>query len=205
MAEPRPSRRRWPYWVALVFVIVAGLLFIAQDQEALRVQSPVEATDPRFPDYVASLVGAPVFTGDAYTVLRNGDEAFPPMLDAIERAKSRIVFESYVAKDGEIGGRFVAALEAAGRRGVTIRVVLDSMGASLKQEALDRLKAAGVQVLWFNPLRPWQLEDTNYRTHRKVLALEASFYENWVESGGQSAPALDPELPARVRLPTPCR
>ena len=93
-----------------------------------------------------------------------------------------------------------------------------------------------MHVVWFNPLRPWTIEETNYRTHRKVLvvdgevaftggigladhwlghaqdpehwrdtqfrvtgpavrALEASFYENWLESGGGSVPALDPERP----------
>jgi cardiolipin synthase len=238
MAEPRRHRRKWPFWVAFSFAIVAGLLWIAQDQETLRVQSPVDASDPRFADYVSSLVGAPVDVGDAYTVLRNGDEAFPAMLDAIERARSRIVFESYVFKDGEIGTRWAAALEAAAKRGVTVRVVLDSIGTTMAAETQDRLKAAGVQILWFNPLRFWQLEETNYRDHRKVLvvdgevaflggmgvddqwtgdaqdqdhwrdtqfkvvgpsvrALEASFYENWLESGGQSAPALDPELPVQ--------
>lgn len=236
MAEPRRHRRKWPFWVAFSFAIVAGLLWIAQDQETLRVQSPIEASDPRFTDYVASLVGAPVEIGDAYTALRNGDEAFPAMLEAIARAKTRIVFESYVFKDGEIGTRWAAALEDAARRGVKIRVVLDSIGATMASETEDRLKAAGVEVLWFNPLRFWQLEETNYRTHRKVLVvdgdagfiggmgvddqwtghaqdkdhwrdtqfkivgpavrtLEASFYENWIESGGQTAPALDPELP----------
>ncbi len=213
------------------------LLWIAQDQETLRVKSPIEASEPRFPDYVASLVGAAIETGDAYTVLRNGDEAFPAMLDAIDQAKTRIVFESYVFKDGEIGKRWVGALEAAAKRGVSVRVVLDSIGATMETETEDRLKAAGVQVLWFNPLRFWQLEETNYRTHRKVLVvdgdvgfiggmgvddqwtghaqdpehwrdtqfkivgpsvrgLEASFYENWLESGGESAPVLDPALPA---------
>lgn len=241
MAESRhhgPRRRHWPQLLFLSLGIVAGLLWIAQDQETLRVKSPVDASDPRFADYVAALVGAPVGVGDAYTVLRNGDEAFPAMLGAIERARSRIVFESYVVKDGEIGARWAAALEAAAKRGVTVRVVLDSIGSALSAKTQDGLKAAGVQVLWFNPVRFWQLEETNYRTHRKALvvdgevgfiggmgivdqwlghaedkahwrdtqfqivgpsvrALEASFHENWLESGGQSAPALDPELPAQ--------
>ena len=238
MAESRRHRRRWPFWVGLSFAFVALLLWIAQDQETLRVKSPVDALDPRFADYVASLVAAPIEIGDAYTVLRNGDEAFPAMLDAIDGAKSRIVFESYVFKDGEIGKRWVGALEAAAKRGVTVRVVLDSIGATMAKETEDGLKAAGVQVLWFNPLRFWQLEETNYRTHRKVLvvdgdvgfiggmgvddqwlghaqdkdhwrdtqfkvvgpsvrALEASFYENWLESGGESAPVLDPRLPSQ--------
>ena len=239
MAEPRRHRRKWPFWVAFSFAIVAGLLWIAQDQETLRVNSPVDATDPGFTEYVASLVGAPVVPGDAYTVLRNGDEAFPPMLEAIAAAKSRIVFETYVYKDGDIGKRFVDAFEAAAKRGVKVRLVLDSVGTAMSNETRDRLKAAGIEVLFFNPLKFYQLEETNYRTHRKVLvvdgdvaftggmgiddqwtghaqdpehwrdtqikvvgpavrALEASFYENWIESGGQSAPALDPEPPAQT-------
>jgi cardiolipin synthase len=233
MAEPRKRRPRWPYRVLAGVVIVAVLLLIAQDQDTLFVESPVVASDPRFADYVASLVGAAVEPGDVYTVLRNGD-AFPPMLDAIEKARRRINFETYVFKDEEIGERFLQALERAAGRGVTVRMVLDPIGSVLSDDNQQRLEKAGVKVEWFNPLRFWTLEETNYRTHRKVLvvdgtlaftggmgvadqwlgnaqdpdhwrdtqfqitgpavrALEASFYENWIESGGRSAPALDPE------------
>ena len=161
------------------------------------------------------------------------------MLSAIERAKSRINFETYVFKEGGIGDRFMAALEAAAKRGVTVRLILDPIGSVVSSANQDRLKQAGVHLVWFNPLRFWTLEETNYRTHRKTLvvdgdvaftggmgiadqwlgaaqdpehwrdtqfqvtgpavrALEASFYENWIESGGRSAPALDPEPPSRA-------
>ena len=230
--------RRWPGRVLVGVGIFAGLLLLAQDQETLRVESPVDASDPRFADYVASLVGAAVEPGDAYIVLRNGD-AFPPMLSAIQQAKKRITFETYVFKEGGIGDEFIAALEQAAKRGVTVRVILDPIGSVLGRDNEERLKKAGVQLAWFNPLRFWTLEETNYRTHRKILvvdgdvaftggmgiadqwlgqaqdpdhwrdtqfqvtgpavrALEASFYENWIESGGRSAPALDPEPPSRA-------
>ena len=238
MSNSRPSHRKWPRRVLIGVIIFAALLLIAQDQETLYVESPVEASNPRFADYLASLVGAAVEPGDAYTVLRNGD-AFPPMLDAIEKARTRINFETYVFKDEDIGERFLQALERAARRGVTVRMVLDPIGSALSTDNQRRLEEAGVKLVWFNPLRFWTLEETNYRTHRKVLvvdgaiaftggmgvadqwlgnaqdpdhwrdtqfqvtgpavrALEASFYENWIESGGRSAPALDPEPPPRA-------
>ena len=216
--------------------ITAGLLLLAQDQETLRVESPVAAEDARFADYIASLVGAPVEPGDRYAVLRNGKEVFPPMLDAIKASKHRISFESFIYEDGVVGDQFTAALVAAARRGVTVRIVLDAMGGELSRESQKQLTDAGVTLVWFNSLRPWTLEETNYRTHRKVMvvdgtiaftggvgladhwlgdaedperwrdthfsvtgpavrALEASFYENWLESGGGSVPALDPEKP----------
>jgi cardiolipin synthase len=245
MAEPGSrahhagkKHRKWPFRVAVGVAIFVGLLLVAQDQETLYVESPVDAADPRFADYVASLVGAAVEPGDAYIVLRNG-EAFPPMLNAIEQARQRITFETYVFKEEGIGDKFLAALEKAARRGVTVRIILDPIGSVLGNANQDRLKSAGVQLVWFNPLRFWSLEETNYRTHRKILvvdgevaftggmgiadqwlgtaqdpdhwrdtqfqvtgpavrALEASFYENWLESGGRSAPALDPEQPPRA-------
>ena len=237
MAEHGRHRRKWPYRVLIGVVIVGALLLIAQDQETLHVDSPVAASDQRFADYVASLVGAAVEPGDVYTVLRNGD-AFPPMLAAIEKARTRINFETYVFKDEEIGERFLQALERAAGRGVTVRMVLDPIGSVLSDDNQQRLEKAGVKVVWFNPLRFWSLEETNYRTHRKVLvvdgdvaftggmgvadqwlgnaqdpehwrdtqfqvtgpavrALESSFYENWIESGGRSAPALDPDRPSQ--------
>jgi cardiolipin synthase len=238
VAEPGSRARKWPFRVLIAIAVVGFLLLLAQDQETLQVDSPVVASDPRVADYIASLVGAAVEAGDVYTVLRNGD-AFPPMLDAIEKARHRINFETYVFKDEEIGERFLQALERAAGRGVTVRMVIDPIGSILSQENQDRLKKAGVNLVWFNPLRFWSLEETNYRTHRKVLAvdgdvafvggmgvadqwlgnaedpdhwrdtqfqvtgpavraLDASFYENWIESGGRSAPALDPEPPPRA-------
>src|SRR5262245_9415780 len=92
----------WKLWVLVGIAVVATLLLIAQDQETLRFESPVAADDRRFADYVASLVGAPVDRGE-YTPLRNGDEVFPAMLDAIRQARTRISLESYIYQDGIVG------------------------------------------------------------------------------------------------------
>jgi cardiolipin synthase len=216
--------------------LMSFLLLLAQDQETLTVQSPVAAADPRYAEYLGSLVGAPVEPGDRYEVLRNGDEVFPPMLEAIRQAQRRISFESFIYEDGVVGDQFTNEFVKAAQRGVEVRVVLDGFGASLSDESEKKLTDAGVQVVWFNLVRPWSLEEANYRTHRKVLVvdgevgftggigladhwlghaqgpehwrdtqfkvqgpavrgLEASFYENWLESGGLSAPALDPRQP----------
>jgi cardiolipin synthase A/B len=228
--------RGWRLGILVGIGITTLVLLIAQDQDTLRIESPVAARDPRFADYVGSLVGAAVETGDRYQVLRNGDEAFPPMLDAIRKATSRVSFESFIYEDGEVGDQFTRELSAAARRGVTVRIVLDRFGGELSRESQQTLTDAGVAVVWFNPFRPWTIEETNYRTHRKVLvvdgriaftggigladhwhghaqdpdhwrdtqfavtgpavrALEAAFWENWLEAGGRSAPALDPERP----------
>jgi cardiolipin synthase len=233
------KHRRALTWIGLSLAVVGFLLYLAQDPATLHVESPVTATDSRFSDYVASLVGAPVHNGDAYTTLHNGDEAYPAMLAAIDNAKARVNFETYVFNDGEIADRFIDSLARAAERGVFVRVVLDPVGSSLDSKSTERLKAAGANLAWFNPLGFFSLEELNYRTHRKTLvvdgdvaftggmgvadhwlghaqdkehwrdshfritgpavrALEGSFYENWIETGGLSAPALDPPMPPRA-------
>jgi cardiolipin synthase len=228
--------RGWRLGIVVGLALMSFLLLLAQDQETLTVQSPVAAADPRFAEYLGSLVGAAVEPGDRYEVLRNGDEVFPPMLEAIRQTRRRVSFESFIYEDGVVGDQFTNEFVKAAQRGVEVRVVLDGFGASLSNESEKKLTDAGVQVVWFNLVRPWSLEEANYRTHRKVLVvdgevaftgglgladhwlghaqspehwrdtqfkvqgpavrgLEASFYENWLESGGLSAPALDPRQP----------
>src|SRR3990170_4680689 len=103
----------------MLALLIAGGLVIAQDQETLRVRTSLAASDARFPEYLARLLGHPLTKGDSYVVLTNGDAAFPAMLAAIDGAKHRVSFESYIF-DGatDVAARFTAAFEAATKRGV---------------------------------------------------------------------------------------
>ena len=64
----------------VIGVIIVGMgLVIAQDQETLRVKTSLSATDPRFP-IICEAGGPRLSSGDRYTVLTDGDAAFPEML-----------------------------------------------------------------------------------------------------------------------------
>ena len=157
----------------VVALAIAGALLVAQDQETLRVRTSLAASDPRFPEYLARLLGAPLTSGDAYVVHTDGPAAFAAMLDAIERARHRVSFETYVYQSGEVADRFTAAFERAARRGVDVRLVLDSIGAKKTDPIhVDRLRQAGCHVVWFNEVSPFALEEVNYRTHRKSLIVD---------------------------------
>ena len=159
-------------FIIAIGIITAGLV-IAQDQETLRVKTSLAAEDPRFPEYLARLLGHPLTQGDTYIVHTNGEKAFPAMLDAIARAQHRVSFETYIFGTGTIPERFVTAFEAAARRGVEVKLVLDSVGASNLGDAyLKRLEDAGVRVGWFNEVASWSFEELNYRTHRKALVVD---------------------------------
>lgn len=116
------------------------------------------------------VIGVPATEGNRIDVLRNGDEIFPAMLEAIETAEHTVDFLTFVYWDGQIGTRVAQALAARAREGVRCRVLLDAWGAQPMDRSLfAHMQVAGVRVHWFRPfrrLRPWEL---NHRTHRKVL------------------------------------
>ena len=171
MGLPKP--RNLIIGVVIALLVTAGGLLIAQDQETLRVRTELPAADAQFPEYLSRLLGAPLTTGDSYIVHTDGTSAFPAMLDAINKAKHRISFETYVYQSGQIGTQFTSALEAAGRRGVDVRMVLDSIGANkTSEEDIERLRSAGVKIAWFNKVSGLNFEELNYRTHRKSLVVD---------------------------------
>jgi cardiolipin synthase A/B len=155
--------------------VVAALLLLAQDQVTLKTRSAVSAEDPRHSNYLAGLLGVQSTSGNRYTVLTNGDQIFPSMLAAIHSAKRRISFETYIYKKGDTGNQFTQALEEAARRGVVVQMVIDAVGGQgIDEEHVRRLEAAGCRIAKFNTPSWYSLEELNYRTHRKVLAVDGT-------------------------------
>ncbi|MGA9159349.1 MAG: phospholipase D-like domain-containing protein [Actinomycetota bacterium] len=119
------------------------------------------------------IIGVPATEGNRVEVLRNGNEIFPAMLEAIAAAQHTIDLLTFVYWRGEIGTSFAEALSERARAGTRVRVLLDAWGAhSLDRTLIDMMEGAGVRVRWFRPLHRRQLSKANHRTHRKVLVVD---------------------------------
>ncbi len=116
----------------------------------------------------------PLLPGNAIQVLNNGDEAYPPMLDAIAAARRSVGLTTFIFHDDQWGGRFVAALAAAKARGVEVRVLIDGVGGGwLLSRAYHALRRQGVPSERFmHSLLPWRMPFFNLRTHKKLLVLD---------------------------------
>ena len=124
----------------------------------------------RFQRALEGLLGVPATEGNQIDVLRNGDEIFPALLDAIRSAERTIDFLTFVYWEGSIGEEFAALLADRARRGVRVRVILDAVGAvSMNPKCVEDMEKAGCQVEWFRPVQKLKFWENNHRTHRKVL------------------------------------
>ncbi|TBR14867.1 MAG: cardiolipin synthase B, partial [Chitinophagaceae bacterium] len=105
------------------------------------------------------LLGIPASEGNELTVLRNGDQIFPAMLEAIRASERTIDFLTFVYWKGDIAHEFAHALAERATAGVTVRVLIDAVGGRLiDKELIDRMTGCGVQVEWFRkPLSIAQL------------------------------------------------
>ena len=112
------------------------------------------APEPLFP---WSIAAQPSFSGgNALRLLRGGDALFPAQIEAIEAATHEVWLATYIFHHDEAGAATVAALRAAARRGVRVRVVVDGFGA---KSSLDWLQAqladSSVALAVFRPIDRW--------------------------------------------------
>lgn len=123
-----------------------------------------------------SVADWPVVEGNSVTILHNGEQAFPPMLDAIRNARERVYLVSYIFETNETGEAFIDALAGAQERGVEVKVIVDAMGELYSfPRAASVMKKRGIDVERFLPFRllPPSFY-LNLRNHRKILVVDSA-------------------------------
>ena len=160
---------------------------------------------------VDRVVHRPLTTGNKVSLLANGDEAYPAMIQAIGRAERSVCLTSFIFDNDRAGQMFVAALVAAMRRGVEVRVLIDGVGVRYSRPGTHRLLSReGVPVARFlPPVVPWRFPYLNLRSHRKIAVIDGrlGFTGGMNISEGNllelSPPPKNPILDVHARLEGP--
>jgi cardiolipin synthase len=123
---------------------------------------------------VGEVVKKPLLPGNKVDPLINGEETYPAMLQAINEARHTISFCTYIFDRDEIGLEFAHAFGEAQRRGVEVRVLIDSAGIRYSMPTiLPTLRKEGVRHARFLPaFALWRMMSMNMRTHRKILVTD---------------------------------
>ncbi|ACL20863.1 cardiolipin synthase [Desulfitobacterium hafniense] len=117
---------------------------------------------------------APLSRNNSLTLLHNGDAKFAALLEDLEKAQDHIHMEYYIFHDDAIGRRVQQILIRKAGEGIKIRLMFDGLGSrSLAKNFLRELRAAGIELQWFLPLRfPRAFLTLNYRNHRKLVVID---------------------------------
>jgi len=107
-------------------------------------------------------------------ILKDGEQTYPEILDAIEKAQQHIHIEYYIFEEGDIANKIIDILIQKARQGVEVRLIYDDVGSwSLRKKTIQKLKHAGIEVESFMPVKfPWLTSKINYRNHRKIIVVD---------------------------------
>ncbi len=167
----------WKSFITLAVVgFIAGpILHLWAKERRIRYEIPhrFPVEDPQFLRIMGQLLGPGILPGNRVTALQNGDQIFPAMLTAIREARESITFETYIYWSGDIGKKFSEALCERAQAGVKCHIILDWVGCGkFEAKYLEDMRAAGVAVEFYHPLRWYNLARMNHRTHRKLLVVD---------------------------------
>jgi cardiolipin synthase len=187
--------RSWTKLLGTAALSSAASIFIVRNffETEKKIKCPIRADyaagDDVFVRTMGQLLGPPLLTANRVTILQNGEEIFPAMLDGIRSAKRTITFENFLLKDGQVWKQFAHAFAERARAGVKVHFLQDALGCNcLHGPEMKMLKRAGVEVEIF---RFHQLSQMNYRTHRKLLTIDggigfiggACIADDWLGDG----------------------
>jgi cardiolipin synthase len=176
--------RDYPWWMktlagiggVTVLAIVITLFFSLGRRPAdIRVSSnpPVDSAD--FLLSMAGIAGVPIRAGGTATLLNNGDQFFPALVEALKGAQKSINFSVYIWEDGQASDMILPVLIERAKAGVEVRVLLDAMGStSSPEDDFARLKEAGAKVETFREARFGKLTRFHKRNHRRAIVVDGA-------------------------------
>jgi cardiolipin synthase len=114
--------------------------------------------------------------GNHFTLLENGEQFFPRVLQAIAEARHEVMIETFILYEDKVGQALHGALLDAARRGISVDVTIDAFGSpDLSEDFIGELTAAGVRLHVFDPARRL-FRRVNYfrRMHRKLVVVDGT-------------------------------
>lgn len=111
------------------------------------------------------------------TLLMNGQEKFNDMFSAIRQAQKSVHLEYFNFRNDSIAMLLFDILAKKVEDGVEVRALFDSFGNSsnnrpLENRHIDSLRARGIQIYEFDPIRfPW-VNHIFGRDHRKIVVID---------------------------------
>ncbi|MDQ2695381.1 MAG: phospholipase D-like domain-containing protein [Pseudomonadota bacterium] len=135
------------------------------------VETPAVDT-PTFHATFTLLTQTQLYPGNTLEPLLNGDGIFPRLWEDLRAARQVIFLHVYYYRPGRVADQAREVLAERARAGVKVYVLLDAFGARLDKDYVASLKAAGVQVAVFRPLRFATLYKVQQRMHVRLVIID---------------------------------
>ena len=183
------------------FLILCSALSLVSCSSFVAIErSNHEYSDSAFIGYIKEK-NIPYTKNNDVLVLNGAHAKFGSLLDDISKAKHHIHLEYFNFRNDSINKVLIEALVKKVREGVEVRAMFDAFGnmsndSPLKNKDLEAIRAQGIQIVKFDPIRfPW-INHAFSRDHRKIVVIDgkigytgginvADYYLNGIEGLGE--------------------
>ena len=184
-------------WIVLIFFFpfVGGLLylFLGNKKPAARLREDFERQNVQMKSdgshinllkdidddyqgqmYYLNQQNFSLYYGENVTYFSLGDDAFLPMLEAIQQAKKYIFMEYFIVDEGEMFDAVFEILKQKVKEGVEVRFMYDDVGSltMLPRKFYKQLEKYGIKSVAFNPFVPIVSLVMNNRDHKKIVVVD---------------------------------
>lgn len=123
-----------------------------------------------------TLIGIPTMAGNHLEIIEEPEKIMRSIIADINGAQSTCHLQFYIWHEGGTADEVVSAVISAAQRGVTCRILIDSIGSNefLKGSKITEMKAAGVKIEEELPAGFFKalFRRVDIRNHRKIVVID---------------------------------
>jgi cardiolipin synthase len=170
MQQSKVTDKRIILFILMVITIGKGNVY------ATEIIGSKSKSDSTIIEYLKEY-GIQTTTNNEVKILKSGHEKFIDLFEEIKKAKHHIHLEYFNFRNDSIANALFDLLAKKAEEGVEIRALFDSFGNSsnnkpLKKKHLKAIRAKGIEIEEFDPIRfPW-INHAFRRDHRKIIVID---------------------------------
>lgn len=170
MQQSKVTEKRIILFILMVITIGKGNVY------ATEIIGSKSKSDSTIIEYLKEY-GIHTTTNNEVKILKSGHEKFIDLFEEIKKAKHHIHLEYFNFRNDSIANALFDLLAKKAEEGVEIRALFDSFGNSsnnkpLKKKHLKAIRAKGIEIEEFDPIRfPW-INHAFRRDHRKIIVID---------------------------------
>ncbi len=165
---PRHERFECMKWILYCLPLAFALL--------LPSQAKAQTSDSLIVSHLEK-EGVSFSRDNSVTLLMSGQEKFDDLFRAIDQAQKSIHMEYFNFRNDSINRLLIRHLAPKAKAGVEVRLLFDGFGnisnnQPMRRRDLDSIRAQGIEIYEFNPVRFPYLNDIWSRDHRKIVVID---------------------------------
>lgn len=153
------------------------IIITAVEHRELPTDDLIAQSDSQIVNYLKAHFDVPFTDNNKLVFFKTGQEKFDDLFAAIRQARRSIHLEYFNFRNDSISRALFDLLAKKAQQGVKIRALFDGFGNSsnnrpLRRKHLEALRAQGIEIYEFDPLRFPYVNHIFHRDHRKIVVID---------------------------------